>query len=235
MQTYRDAEIVAWIGRLGAAGAEHVMRQFGMGRSMAYARLSSLTRDGLLEHHAVLFARPGMYSATQAGLRWQGLDRLGVCRVRPGGFEHAWQVAQAAVELHHAMPGWEVLSEREVRSIETDGGKLFGSAQVGQLSGHPMLHRPDLVLVSSGACVVPVEVELSIKSAPRLAAICRGWARARHIDRVYYLAAEGPGRAVQRAVRATKAADHVRVLSLDDVPSLAAEQCAGTETSHVLG
>ena len=35
MQTTRDQEIVDWIGRLGAAGAEHVMGRFVMGRSPA--------------------------------------------------------------------------------------------------------------------------------------------------------------------------------------------------------
>jgi hypothetical protein len=88
------------------------MRRFRMSRSTAYERLNSLTRDGLLDHHAVLFARPGMYTATSAGLRWQGLGHLGLGRVRPGGFEHAWQVAHTAVELYLSLPGWQVLSER---------------------------------------------------------------------------------------------------------------------------
>jgi hypothetical protein len=35
MQTHRDAEIVDWIGRLGAAGAEHVMSRFSLSRSVA--------------------------------------------------------------------------------------------------------------------------------------------------------------------------------------------------------
>jgi hypothetical protein len=235
MQTYRDAEIVGWIGRLGSAGAEHVMRRFGMGRSVAYRRLGSLTDDGLLEHRAVLFGRPGMYSATAAGLRWQGLGRLAVCSVRPGGFEHAWQVARVATELHSAMPDWEVVSEREFGSIEADRAELFASVQVGRVADRPLLHRPDLALARAGTCAVPVEVELSIKSASRLATICRGWARARHIDRVYYLAAEGPRRAVLRAVRATKSADRVTVLGLDEVSLLAQEQRARSEASHVLG
>lgn len=78
MQTDRDAKIVHWIGSFGAAGAEHVMRQFAMSRSATYQRLSSLTRDGLLEHHAVLYGRAGMYCATRTGLRWQGISHLGV-------------------------------------------------------------------------------------------------------------------------------------------------------------
>jgi hypothetical protein len=222
MQTARDAEIVAWIGRLGAAGAEHVMGRFGMSRSMAYHRLSLLTKDRLLEHNAVLYGRSGMYTATREGLRWRGIDRLGVYRVGPGAFEHAWQVARVAVELHQAMPGWGVLSEREVRSVESDGEGLFASAQVGG-GERRGVHRPDLVLFSPDGDVVAVEVELSIKSASRLAAICRGWARARHVDGVCYLAAPGPARAVERAVSVTRVADRVRVFGLDDVGSLAAE------------
>jgi hypothetical protein len=232
MQTSRDAEIVAWIGRLGAAGAEHVMARFGMSRSMAYHRLGLLERDRLLEHRGVLFGRPGMYTATRMGLRWRSLDRLGVFRVGPGAFEHAWQVAHVAVELHRTMPEWGVLSEREVRSVEADGEGLFASAQVGG-GERRGVHRPDLALLSPDGRVVAVEVELSTKSAARLAAICRGWARARHIDGVCYLAAPGPARAVERAVSATRVADRVRVLGLEDVGLLAAEWC-GRESGDAL-
>jgi hypothetical protein len=226
MQTNRDAEIVYWIGCLGAAGAEHVMRELVMSRSMAYQRLGSLTRDGLLEHHAVLYGRPGMYTATLAGLRWQGISHLGVCNVRPGGFEHAWQVAHTATELGGAMPDWELMSERELRSMESEHDKLIASAQVGHLASRTKLHRPDLVLSCTAGLVIPIEVELSTKSASRLAAICRGWARARHVDTVYYLAAPGPRRAVERAIEKTKTTDRIRVLGLDDIRQLAREQYA---------
>jgi hypothetical protein len=223
MQTKRDSNIVFWIGCLGAAGAEHVMRQFAMSRSSAYERLRSLTRDGLLEHHAVLYGRPGTYTATLSGLRWRNISHLGVCQVRPGGFEHAWQVAQAAVELAEAMPDWVVISERLLKSIESETGELFASAQVGKVASQVMLHRPDLVLTSRKGIVVPIEIELSTKSASRLQTICRGWARARHVNTVYYLAAPGPRGAVERAITAARATDRVRVLSLDDIPQLAGE------------
>jgi hypothetical protein len=86
MQTKKDAEIVAWVGRIGAAAAEHVMARFGMGRSWAYARLSRLVADGLLEQKALLYRQPGLYLASAEGLRWCRLERLGVYRVGPGGF-----------------------------------------------------------------------------------------------------------------------------------------------------
>jgi hypothetical protein len=47
MQTQRDAQIVGWLGRVGAASAEHVMARFGICGSWAYARLSRLVGDGL--------------------------------------------------------------------------------------------------------------------------------------------------------------------------------------------
>ena len=223
MQTKRDSDIVFWIGCLGAAGAEHVMRRFQMSRSAAYERLRSLTRDGLLEHHAVLYGRPGMYTATLSGLRWRNISHLGVSRVRPGGFEHAWQVAQAAVELEEAMPDWVVTSERLLRSIESELGELLASAQVGKVASQIVLHRPDLVLTCKKGIVVPIEIELSTKSASRLHTICRGWARARHVNTVYYLATPGPRRAVERAITATRATDRIRVFGLDGVPRLSEE------------
>jgi hypothetical protein len=220
MQTDRDAEIVDWIGRLGAGGAEHTMYRFEMSRSVAYDRLGTLVRDGLLEHHAILYAHPGMYVATPAGLRWQGNERLGRYSLSPSGFEHAWQLARVAVEIE-AMGDWDLLSEREIRAAELDAGQPFASARVGTIADRPALHRPDLALTTTTGRIVCIEVELSIKSASRLAAICRGWTRARHIEHVYYLAAPGPARAVQRAVRSTHAANRISVLGLDETAAVA--------------
>jgi hypothetical protein len=233
MQTHRDAQIVDWIGRLGAAGAEHVMRRFDLSRSVAYGRLNSMARDGLLERHAVLYARPGMYTATSAGLRWRGLEQLGACTVRPGGFEHAWQVAQTTVAIEEQLKDWPLFSEREIRAVEANEDKLFASIQVGAINDHPTLHRPDMAIVCPGGQVVAIEVELSIKSASRLAAICRGYNRARHIERAYYLAAAGPARAVERAARTTRATDRVRILPLDDIGRLAGELSATEDKIEV--
>jgi hypothetical protein len=231
VQTDRDAEIVGWIGGLGAAGAEHVMGRFQMGRSWAYERLSQLTKDGLLEQRRLLYGKPGLYVATTAGLRWRGLGGLGVHQVRPGGFEHAWQAADAAVALHRALPGWVVLSDREIRWREREDGELLASVRVGSLpGGTAALHRPDLALISSVGRVVAVEVELSVKARVRLAAICRALARARHLARTYYLATPAAGRAVSRAVSEIRAQDRVTVLSLDRVATLAAIEQG--EASH---
>ncbi len=222
--TERDAQIVAWIGGMGAVGAEHVRRRFDIGSiSTAYRRLRPLTADGLLEHRTVLHGWPGVYSATREGLRWQGLEGQRVFKVKDGQFRHIWQVAHTAAELHCALPGWEVIGERGILSIESNQSDLYASVRVAGRSDRKMFHRPDLALALPGAGVIAVEVELSVKAPPALKAICRGWARARHIDRVYYLALPRPARAVRNAVKATMAEDRIRVLDLDDIETLAGE------------
>jgi hypothetical protein len=234
MQTEKDQEVVGWVGRVGAAGAEHVMARFGMGRSWAYARLGRLVADGLLWQRTLLYRQPGLYVASAEGLRWCGLERLGVYRVGPGGFQHAQELATAGVALHQGLSGWEVLSEREIRATESDRGELVASVKMGELpGGRPALHRPDLAVVSPGGRTVVVEVELSVKAPRRLAGICRGYARARHIERVYYLAEPAAARAVARAVAETRAQERIVVLALSDVESLVDAECG--EASHVRG
>lgn len=226
IQTEKDAEVVAWLARVGAAGAEDVMARFEMGRSWAYARLSRLVADGLLEQKTLLYRQPGLYVASAEGLRWCRLQRLGVYGVGPAGFQHAQHVAAVAVALHAGLPGWDVLSERQIRVAESDHGDLLASVRVGELSGgRPALHRPDLALISPDGRTVAVEIELSVKAPRRLAAICRGYARARHLERVYYLAERAAGCAVIRAVAETRAEDRITVLALADARSLVQLEC----------
>jgi hypothetical protein len=231
VQTERDKEVVDWLARFGAAGAQHVGRRFAMTRTRAYARLGSLVAAGLLEPRRVLYQEPALYVATASGLRWCGLERMGVQRVGAAEFVHAREVATVAVELHLALPGWRVVSERELRDAELDRGEPVGSAVVGELPGaRQALHRPDLLLVSRLGRRLAVEVELSVKSRHRLVRICRGWARARHLDGVYYLAAPAAARAVARALAEVRAQDRVTVLGLDQPRRLAqleSEEVAG--------
>jgi hypothetical protein len=234
MQTEKDAEIVGWLGRIGAASAEHVMARFAMGRSWAYSRLGRLVRDGLLEHKRLLYGKPGLYVATAEGLRWTFNERLGAYRLGPGGFQHAWELAEAAVALHNALPDHEQLSDREIRVGENDGPELIASANLGELpGGRPALHRPDLALIGPDARVLAVEVELSIKAPRRLQAICRGYARARHVGHVYYLATPPAQRAVSRAVGEVRAQDRITVLALHDVAGVVAAVGEGRGNARV--
>ena len=79
------------------------------------------------------------------------------------------------------------------------------------------MRRPDLVLFPPEiALPVAVEVELSVKGARRLEAICRGWARCRIVSEVRYYAPPHGARAASRAVSVVHAHDAIRVLSLEE-------------------
>jgi hypothetical protein len=205
-----------------------------MGRSWAYARLSRLVRDGLLEQRTLLYREPGLYLATAEGLRWTGLERLGVYKVGPGGVRHAWEVASVAVALHNALPGWKQLSDREIRVGENDNAELLASASLGELpGGRPALHRPDLALIGPGERVLSIEIELSVKAPRRLQAIARGYARARHLGHVYYLATPPAARAVSRAVAETRSEERITVLALDEVAAITAAEHSKAGDLHV--
>ena len=115
-----------------------------------------------------------------------------------------WAVCAAvAVLLEREESGYRVWSERELRAAELDAGRALASAEVGRLpDGRPRLRRADLVLVprDEGRAVVAVEVELAVKGARRLEAICRAWARCRLVDSVRYYASPAAARAVARGI-----------------------------------
>src|SRR3954463_14486931 len=100
------------------------------------------------------------------------LARVGVATTRH------WAVcARLAVELERA-ERVEVWGEPRLRAAELEAGEAVASARLGELpDGRPRLRRPDLVLFPDTALPVAVEVELSVKAAGRLQAICRAWAR----------------------------------------------------------
>ena len=218
--TDRDRAIVEWIGRLGAAGAADVMVRFGMGRTATYRRLAALVDQGLLATERLLYGQPALYVATRDGLQWAQLARLEPCRVGVGSVRHFALCARLAVVLERTEPAYRVRSEREVRVAELEAGGAVASAELGRLpDGRPRLRRADLILMpgeQDGRRPVAIEVELAVKWARRLEAICRAWARCRLVDSVRYYASPAAARAVARAVERVQAHDVIEIRSLDE-------------------
>jgi hypothetical protein len=68
------------------------------------------------------------------------------------------------------------------------------------------LHRPDLVLVGAdGEPTTAIEIELTLKTKPRLERILRGYLRNGNLATVRYYAPPQIASAVERAARATGA------------------------------
>ena len=195
MHTERDSAIVDWVGRIGAAGAEHVMHRFGMGRSWTYTRAEPAGRarraggtPGALPPTGAV-RRDGGRAARPRALPSGGIPG------QPGRVRPRARARGRGGRTALRVPGLEVLAERELRLVESDEGKLLASVKAAAAGGLPALHRPDLVLVADGRTLA-VEVELSVKAPRRLQRICTAYARARHVDHVYYLAEPAPARAV---------------------------------------
>ncbi len=233
MRSVTDAEIVSWIGRLGASGAEHVAARFGIEPDVAHKRLAWLRRDGVLGCAKRPSDSQVLYWASKTGLSQCGLERLGVWECGALGFDDVLQVAQTAVELMCGLPEWQVLSSREISAIEADSGEPFASVQILE-DGRWKAHSPALALCSPLARVVPVEVQPHLGTTSSLAAICRGWVQAGHISRVYWLTQPRPALAVRRAVRSARASDRIMVLDLHDISLLVASECAREEASDFI-
>jgi hypothetical protein len=212
MLTVRDGELVEWLGRLGAAGVEHVMARFGMGRTVAYRRLAACVQAGVIERARLVHGEPALYVATRLGLAYTGLSQLEVCRVSVASVSH-WR-ACADVALQLAGEG-RVRSVRELRVAERDAGRPIASAIIGELpGGGAKLHRPDLVLRAPDGSTIAVEVELAVKGATRLERILRGYAHNRQLTGVRYYASPQAARAVRRASRLARTTDLVEVRAL---------------------
>jgi hypothetical protein len=186
--------------------------RFGLGRTVGYRRIAACVEAGLLERLRLLYGSPALVVATRRGLRWPGFERLGPCRVGVATFLH-WAACARLAALLEAR-GAVLWSERELRHHERDAGELLASVEISR-RGERRLHRPDLVLVDpAGGLPVTIEVELTVKGSDRLDAICRGYARARHLAGARYFAAPDPARAVVRAIDRTSAHDRIDVRPL---------------------
>lgn len=198
--TDRDVSVVRWVGRLRMASAEQIADRFGLGRAVTYARLKGLVELGLLEHHRVFHASPGVYLASRAGLDMAEVD-LPPARIDVRTYAHDLELSGLVAELEHEFAPADVVTEREIRAVEATvdeapsgapefGVRLRGGRGQLQLTpvGNPRLHVPDCVVTRgrSGGHVA-VELERTAKGRSRLRSILSAYVSARHVQRVRYV------------------------------------------------
>ena len=163
----RDRELLTYVGRHGIVAMPQVMAALGMGQSVAYDRVASCIRAGLLERLELLRGEPSLLRSTRAGLRYAGLG-LPVAVVSPGAVDHWLRCATTAHLLAERYGPHRILTERELALAERIEGAPIASAKIGELpTGHPRLHRPDLVVLPEGHPLVRVRER---GSAPETAA-----------------------------------------------------------------
>lgn len=213
--------IMQWTARMGAITAEALAERERASVASARGRLQALQRAGWLSRRRPLAEQPALYVATRAGLRASALRGLDPCRVSASNAHHLIVCAMVAAALERRYSDHLVLGERELRRDERERGLVLASGRLGSgPDGEPLLHRPDLLLCPKAPAhgeglPVAVEVELTIKSPRRLAAICLAWARCRSIAGVLYIAPPEVQRALARAIDRAQACQQIVVVGLD--------------------
>ncbi len=106
MHTEKDAEIVGWIGRVGAAGAEHVMGRFEMSRSSCLRTPQPPGRRmGCWSRRSCSSASPGCTSRPRKGCAAVASSGSRSTGSAPAGSSTRKRSPPAAVSLHQGFPG----------------------------------------------------------------------------------------------------------------------------------
>jgi len=220
--TPEQLRMLRWTASLGAIGAHPLAFRLGVSVASARARLNVAERRGWLRRSRPLAGWPALYTITGAGLRVADLANVTPGRVSASSAMHFLTCAAVAAALERSYPGHRVLGERELRGCANERERLLASAPIGNGSGRDgPRHRCDLLLLARAPLEEPalaVEVELTVKAPARLLAICRAWARSRHLAGVLYVAPPNVARAVERARRAVGAEQRVAIVELAALP-----------------
>ncbi len=212
----RDWQIVHWVARMGAVTVGQLRARFELGRTVAYRRIAACIAAGLLERIDTLRGQPALIRSTRRGFRFTGVG-LRIAEIRPELVGHWIACADVALLLEAEFGQGAILSEREIRALETEEQRAVASAVLGERpDGSKILHRADLAVYAQGQ-VTAIEVELTPKSPQRLEAIVRAWRRTRTVAGVRYYAWPGAVSAgVERAITTTHAGARVEVRALPD-------------------
>ena len=214
-------DLLTWACETGPVTAAALAILHGTTPGSARARLAAAERGGFLASSRPLQGEGALYVPTRAGLRLCGLGGAPPVVPGPGIAHHAAVCAEVAARLQRAYPRGRVIGEAGLRSLERAHGRAVASAPLSHAAvGKAPLHRPDLVLwtdSSQHGPPVAIEVELTVKGAARLHAICRAWARAHHVAGVLYLLSPQSAAAVRAAVAQAHAEQRISLLPLQAI------------------
>jgi hypothetical protein len=202
-QAIQRARTIAWTTALGAITPEALSERDALSLAVAKERLDEAVGLGLMDKHSVLVGYSDLYTATIAGRKlarkhadvggYSYPDGLRTARVTIKEARHTIACASVAAALERRYPDHRVIGERELHRDESSHKRRLASVEIRR-HGQVRSHYPDLVIwppaVAGSPTPLPiaVEVELTMKSKEELTAICRAFARSRHIEGALYYA-----------------------------------------------
>jgi len=161
--TERDKQILNVINRFGFMTVIEVAAIFNMQEQRAYARLKVLNDAGLIKHERILHSYPGAYWITREGRETSGSLLTPIREPRLATFEHELKVIQVYLALKNKYGDnliW--ITAREILS-----GKIADAKTTKEAFRLLKSKIPDALILRDGKRFA-IEVELSLKSTPRL-------------------------------------------------------------------
>jgi hypothetical protein len=168
-----DVALLAWLSEQYGARTDQLQLLLDCGPRTVQRALARLRRAGFVQTRRLLVGEPAWVIPTRAGLRAAG-QSLGVWRPRIGMLAHVAAVNDVRLHIAQRSPESEWVSERML-AREREARE----------------HLPDALVISDGRSVA-IEVELTIKSKRRVAAILKELSG--RFDAVLYFCAPGPHR-----------------------------------------
>jgi hypothetical protein len=160
----------------------------GWAAPTAYSHAQRLEAAGWLARCQTTYGGGSLLYATAAGTKVAGVDATPLPRApAPTTWLHCRACAWTAAWL--TSRGRVLLGPRELLAEDSWHGELVWRDRIGS---HRRMHRPDLAGGPDQESLMPIEVELTRKSKPRLRAVLglhAAWVHANKIPAVVYVCA----------------------------------------------
>lgn len=170
--TERDLAILDFINQFGFCEMPHLDHRFGLHKPRNYQVINRLIDARLVTHERVFYGRHGIYRLTTQGAKLTVLPPL--ARLPLGNYTHDITLIEVYLRLRSRYPEATWISARQLmRDKHADG--------VGQRG-----HLPDGILVFPDHRQIAIELELTMKSKPRLKSILTGYSAAFSYKEVWY-------------------------------------------------
>jgi acetolactate synthase regulatory subunit len=170
----RDLEVLGWVCEQYGARTDQLEVLLDSAPRTVQRVLARLREAGLIQTRRVLVGEPAWVIPTRTGLRTAG-QGFGVWRLRLGSLAHVAAVNDVRLHIKERSPESEWFSERVLRREQAAGEHLI-----------------DALVITADGQRVAIEVELTVKSRPRVRSILDEITK--RYDTILYFCAPGPYR-----------------------------------------
>jgi hypothetical protein len=220
-----------WLASVGAASVESWRTAMGWGTTAVYSHAQRLRKERWVERTAMTHGTGALFFATKAGVQVAGVRARAMAGPPSAvSWPHVEACAWTAAWL--TARGREMIGPREIlKRREWLGDLVWHEHGETRRRGH----RPDLAGRLPSGETLPIEVELSEKSGPRLAAVLglyASWIRDQRTPAVIYICGTSDVadrvRATANEIGLSERAGTIRIELLDTMREQALHARAGS-------